>query len=117
MRTVDLRFGSPRKPGQAASRLKASHMPRIVQRFGPQILLAVWDFRVCLALQVLDQRPAQIDVQKLAAITNGQNRLSFGKSVFKDGAVGLLALLIGGTGLPRIALPILVWVHVRWTAR
>src|SRR5258706_4972555 len=87
MRAVDFASPAARDFRQEAAQLERSGMARIVFRFRREILFSVWRGRAGLGSQILYQGAAQIDIEELATVADGQNRLLFGQGMFQDRAV------------------------------
>jgi hypothetical protein len=87
MRAVNFTAAAARDCAQAAALLKRRRVARIVFRFRREVFFPVWDGGARLCPQVLYQGAAQIDVQELATVADGQNRLLFGESMFQDGSI------------------------------
>src|SRR5690349_17895316 len=106
MRAVYDTMRSPRKRAKSASRLEGSGVSGVVFRFGlairHEVPLLMGRGGASFCLKVLNQRAPQINVQELAPIANGQDRLSFRKSVFENGTVGFLSSRVRGRGQPLI---------------
>jgi len=65
---------------------------------------------------VLDQRALEVNVEDLAAITNGQHRLRRVKRMSENGFVGVISIRVQGRGLGVPRCTIAAGVHVRRTA-
>src|ERR671925_1941667 len=93
--TVDDRLGAFSECAKTASTLERCGMRGIVFRFGlafhHQVLLLMSCCGASFGLEVLNQCAAEIDVQELAAIANGQDRLLFSKRMPENGTVGFLS--------------------------
>ena len=88
-----LQRGSSRKLGNFAARPNPRGVKRVL-RFGRQAVPAVHDISVQLAGNVLIKRAAEAYVEALAAVTNSEHGLARGKSMFHDGEVRVLAILV-----------------------
>src|SRR5260370_31215926 len=89
----------------AAPRFRPGIVKRVVCGLR-RVLFAMPDVCVHLAANVLDEAPAEINVQKLHSVTNGQDRLLFRKSIVQQRPVGALAagVCLGAPRMPRRAL-------------
>src|SRR5258706_14318569 len=91
MRAVDFASPAARDFRQEAAQLEKSGMARIVFRFQLEILFSMWRGRAGLGSQILYQGAAQIDIEEMATVADGQNRLLFGQGMFQDRAVSALS--------------------------
>src|SRR5437016_5159957 len=89
MRAVDDRLRPPGKRGETASGHQSGRMGRIVLGFRHEILFAMRRCGRRLRPKILNERAAQIDVEELAAVADGQDRLFLGKGMLEDGTVSL----------------------------
>src|SRR5258708_4870106 len=102
--------------GELAACLDLRRMDGI-GRIRRKSFFAVLDFRVQLAGYVLVEGSAKANVEALAAIADGQNRLARSESVLQDREVRLLPI---GIGLVRLFVACGVVerrINVRWASR
>ena len=91
-------------------------MGRIVLGFRHEILFAMRRCGRRLRPKILNERAAQIDVQELAAVADGQDRLFLGKGMLEDGTVSLFPRRIRGRGQPPVDRTVLPGRNVRGAA-
>src|SRR5260370_5764238 len=117
MRAVDGGLGAACNRSQTATGFQRGVVNRIFLGFGPDVFLAMRRGSAGLGPEVLDERASQIDVEKLAPITDGQNGLLLGKGVLENGAISFVAQGVCGRGQTAIYGTIFAGIHVRLAAR
>jgi len=95
---VSFEAASATELGDFAALLDPRRMDWVIS-FGWQALAAVDDIRMEFAGNVLIKRAAETHVEALAAIADGEDGLTSGKSMFQDSEVGPLAISVGVVGL------------------
>src|ERR1700675_768742 len=106
VRAIHRRFNGSGNFGEAAGLLKGRGMNRVVLRLRDDVVLGVRYGCVGFLTQILNQGAAEIHVQELAAVANGEDRFFFAESVLQNGAVGVFSRGIGGLGLAAIDFPV-----------
>src|SRR5487761_377251 len=119
MRAVDLRFESAGDFRHSRIRLKPHGMERLRLTFAPPpcMLARMLARRSQFAWNILDKAAAQMDVQNLHSVTNGQHGLAFAKRMFEERHVRALKVRVrfGGLEMPRVTVE--RGINVRRAAR
>ena len=112
VRAVYLRPGVPRNCREPAAGFKGGGVDRVLFGFRRDVLFSMWRPGSGFGAKILDECSPKVNVEKLATVANGENRLFLGERVTEDGSIGLLTREVGGRGKAAIDRTVFARLHI-----